>query len=626
MPIGLQRLALLQGSEVLYEAPLVDDPENKHGYREGGFMPAYFGFSANANITASYVFANFGRAEDFDTLEQANVSLAGRIAVVKSTNVAPYMLLHRLVVFRGEQIQNAEERGMAGVLVYTDPGSDQPINEANGYKPYPEGPARPGTAIERGAVRNIDHYRNGRVPSIPCLPISYADATAILKVLNGHGPSAFDLGSSWKSGGLAVYGVDYNVGPSPADISINLVNQADIVSSQVHNVIGVIPGAIPDEVVILGNHRDSWSHGAGDPNSGSAALNEVVRSFGVALSHGWRPRRTIVFASWEGEELGQVGSGSWVRDHLTSINATTIAYLNVVVAASGRSFHVKASPLLYGAAFDATRRIQSPNQTILGQSVLDVWDGELGRPGGGDANMFLGLACVPTVDFGFSAGLGDVFPYHSGSDNFEWMDRYGDPGFQYHVTSAKIWSMMTVYLTERVVLNMSVGSYATALREWLDELLSNRSFDGAMLYSAVERLGVAATRFDAYAASLTCQRSSWWRFWDRGLVTAIREVNQRYIAFERAFYYPDGLEKKPNFHHALYGAQSWHTQAPAFPEFRQSLDSGNLTNAEVSLTADSKIAPRYFNADQSRNGDMYWWRESMPRQRCWSQTTQINLN
>jgi N-acetylated-alpha-linked acidic dipeptidase len=168
MPIGLQRLALLQGSEVLYEAPLVDDPENKHAYREGGFMPAYFGFSANANITASYVFANFGRAEDFDALEQANVSLAGRIAVVKSANVAPYMLLHRLVVFRGEQIKNAEERGMAGVLVYTDPGSDQPINEANGYKPYPESPARPATAMVIETVgRPQFHACLSPMPTLP---------------------------------------------------------------------------------------------------------------------------------------------------------------------------------------------------------------------------------------------------------------------------------------------------------------------------------------------------------------------------------------------------------------------------------------------------------------------------
>ena len=137
-------------------------------------------------------------------------------------------------------------------------------------------------------------------------------------------------------------------------------------------MIGIIPGQVPDEVIILGNHRDAWGPGAGDGNSGSAALNEVVRSFGVARRQGWQPRRTLIFASWEGEECGQIGSLAWIREHLPWLNATAVAYLNVVVAASGSRLHVHASPLLYRAVLEATHQVPSPNQTLPGQSVLDA--------------------------------------------------------------------------------------------------------------------------------------------------------------------------------------------------------------------------------------------------------------
>ena len=189
--------------------------------------------------------------------------------------------------------------------------------------------------------------------------------------MNDNGPRGSDLGPYWR-GGLSIHGVNYHVGPSPPGVSLNLITQADIIPGRVHNVIGIIPGQVPDEVIILGNHRDAWGPGAGDGNSGSAALNEVVRSFGVARRQGWQPRRTLIFASWEGEECGQIGSLAWIREHLPWLNATAVAYLNVVVAASGSRLHVHASPLLYRAVLEATHQVPSPNQTLPGQSVLDA--------------------------------------------------------------------------------------------------------------------------------------------------------------------------------------------------------------------------------------------------------------
>lgn len=139
----------------------------------------------------------------------------------------------------------------------------------------------------------------------------------------------------------------YNVGPSPEDVVLNLINEQEYVTTPLWNVIGIINGTIPDEVVVLGNHRDAWiAGGAADPNSGSAAFNEVIRSFGQAVQAGWKPVRTIVFASWDGEEYGLVGSTEWVEEYLPWLSASAVAYLNVDVGANGPNFRLSAAPLL----------------------------------------------------------------------------------------------------------------------------------------------------------------------------------------------------------------------------------------------------------------------------------------
>jgi N-acetylated-alpha-linked acidic dipeptidase len=185
------------------------------------------------------------------------------------------------------------------------------------------------------------------MPHIPSLPISYQDALPLLKALNGHGLKASSFGQGWQTGGLDYKGVEYNIGPSPDDVVLNLVNEQAYVTTPLYNVIGVINGTIPDEVVVMGNHRDAWiAGGAGDPNSGSAALNEIIRSFGLALQTGWKPMRTIVFASWDGEEYGLIGSTEWVEEYLPWLSASAVAYLNVDVAYSGPHLTLSAAPLM----------------------------------------------------------------------------------------------------------------------------------------------------------------------------------------------------------------------------------------------------------------------------------------
>lgn len=168
------------------------------------------------------------------------------------------------------------------------------------------------------------------IPEIPSLPISYEDALPLLRALNGYGQDASSFNQYWQTGGLGYKGIKYNIGPSPPGTVLNLVNQQEYVTNPLWNVIGIINGTMSDEVIIIGNHRDAWiAGGAADPNSGSAALNEVVRAFGKALKAGWKPFRTIVIASWDGEEYGLVGSTEWVEEYLPWLSGSAVAYLNV---------------------------------------------------------------------------------------------------------------------------------------------------------------------------------------------------------------------------------------------------------------------------------------------------------
>ncbi|KAL2867574.1 uncharacterized protein BJX67DRAFT_387809 [Aspergillus lucknowensis] len=589
LPTNEQRVALLRGDQVLYEAALVDTNVS------AGFVPAYFGFSANGNISGSYIYCNFGSKEDFEALAHRGVKVERAIGIIKLGNASPYVREQNLSIFRSLSVANAERAGMIGVVLYTDPQNDGPMTEGNGYKPFPAGIARPLEAIERGGFGNIADYNRGELPTIPSIPISTVDAIYLLRMLNGHGPQAKQLGDRWQGGGLEYYGVDYNVGPSPPGLSLNIVNHATLRDTQVHNVIGTISGKTLDEVVIVGNHRDAWGPGAADPASGSAALNEVVRSFGAALQQGWRPERTIIFGSFEGEEFAQIGSLLWITQHFDWLRASAVAYLNVVVAASGTHFHAKGSPLLYSAIRSTTDGIPWPdrNQTFAGQSVLDIWGGEITPAGSGDANRFMSIPCVSTLDFGFSPALGEPpLPYHTGFDSFEWMDTIGDPEWRFHVASAKIWSLVAAHLVEPAVLNMSVADYAVAFHKWLGELpdrsLWSSRVNLTVMTDAVERLSRAAGRFDGFARSSAeeyseCTRS-WWKFISPIKCRrrfAVRDINKVYMEFERQFYYERGLDGHNDHHHVLFSPSAWHNSPPAMPSLSKSLKAGDWKNAQV---------------------------------------------
>ncbi|OCK73391.1 Zn-dependent exopeptidase [Lepidopterella palustris CBS 459.81] len=598
---------------VKYEAVLEEDVLDEDGTSGlSDRIPTFHGYSASGNVTAPYVFVNYGTYKDFEELLAANVSLSGKIALIKYGGI-----------FRGLKVKRAQELGMIGAVIYSDPGDDGKVTEHNGNETYPKGPAREPSSVQRGSTQFLSvspgdpttpgypskpgvprEPVDGSIPSIPSIPISYLDALPLLKALNGHGPNVSSFNKFWQGGGLGYKGVDYNIGPSPDGLLLNLVNEQEYVITPMWNVIGIINGSMSDEVVILGNHRDAWiAGGAGDPNSGSAAFNEVIRSFGKALKAGWKPLRTIVFASWDGEEYGLIGSTEWVEEYLPWLQKATVAYLNVDVGTVGPYFTAAGAPLLNKALIEAANLVQSPNQTVANQTVGDTWNKHIRTMGSGsDFTAFQDYAGIPCVDMGFQSGPDTaVYHYHSNYDSFDWMDKFGDPGFHYHATIAKVWAILAAKLIETPVIQLNATDYAKGLAAYLESVkVKARATPGFYvdeqahwskgslfhgLDRAIDQLYNVSVTFDATAQALTDTIEKdpipWWKWWEKvKLYYAVRRVNLKYKMLERQFLYKPGLDGRSWFKHVVFAPGLWTGYAGAtFPGLVESIEKGDRVNA-----------------------------------------------
>ncbi|OLN80995.1 putative glutamate carboxypeptidase-like protein 3 [Colletotrichum chlorophyti] len=591
-------------------------------------VPTFHGYSASGNVTGSFVFVNYGTYQDYEDLVNANISLTGKIVIAKYGGI-----------FRGLKIKRAQELGAIGALLYSDPGDDLGVTEENGHEAYPSGPARHPSAVQRGSaqflsVRPGDPSTPGypskpgvprapvddATPSIPSIPISYADALPILKALNGHGPSVKDFNKYWNRNlGLKYKGVEYNIGPSPDNVVLNLYNEQNYTTTPLWNVIGIVNGTIPNEVVVVGNHRDAWiAGGAGDPNSGSAVLNEVIRGVGVAIASGWKPTRTIVFASWDGEEYSLIGSTEWVEEYLPWLSQSTVAYVNVDVGVRGPNFEAHAAPLLHRLIRDVTHLIPSPNQTVPGQTVGDVWNGNIGVMGSGsDFTAFQDYAGIPSIDIGFGGdNRKSVYQYHSNYDSFYWMEKYGDPGFVYHRTMAQILALVVAELSNVPVIRFNATDYATSLLAYVDQVEAKLSaaepasdeelfrmraglsvpdvdakgsrddFRAALqsLRFSIAELGAKAKKLDAAASWVEEELNSeipWWNIVRKlKLAFAFVWVNKSYKGLERNFLYPGGLDGRSWFKHVVFAPGLWTGYAGAvYPGLQESIDAKDYVNA-----------------------------------------------
>ncbi|KAJ3095517.1 hypothetical protein HDU97_006872 [Phlyctochytrium planicorne] len=593
-------------------------------------VPTFHGYGKSGKWTGELVYANYGRKEDYDYLVSKGIDLKDKIVIVKYG-----------YVFRGLKVRGAELAGAKGVIIYSDPADD-------GFKRgkvYPDGPWRPSTGVQRGSVQYLSIYPGDpltpfepalpnatRIPQdealslakIPSLPISYADAEPFLFALNGTGFRTSELPKGWQ-GGL---GFEYWTGPS-AKVELDVEHNYGI--TPIWNVIATIRGSkYPDRAVIVGNHRDAWVRGAIDPSSGSAALLEFSRVIGKLLLTGWRPERTLVLASWDGEEYGLVGSTEYVEKFKNVLNATAVAYVNIDAGIGGPNFNAQASPSLAELIRDVTKDIIDPETK---QSVYQRWlqsqrftdsvipsntvvtaasadKPEVGALGSGsDFTAFLQHIGVSAIDFGFRTN-GDG-TYHSNYDSFHWMKNFGDPTFGYHLAAAEFLGRITLRLLDSKVVPFDPRTYAETLVKEVDSLKVYLEKQGkgvdlsALRGSADEYLSaaVALTELKDRAERGELGKSFKFVIQDgedflgggEALVDeegeaaeTVKFVNDKLAFAERGFIDPEGIPGRPWYRHVIYAPGLWFGYASeTFPAIREAASQGkDVVEARVKRAAE----------------------------------------
>lgn len=555
--------------------------------------------SPSGDVEGEVVYANYGRPEDFDKLAQLKIDLRGKIVMMRYGQN-----------FRGVKEFVAQERGAAGAILYSDPYDD-------GWRrgdQYPTGPWRPETGVQRGSVgymfefpgdpttpgfaslpslpevRRIPPEKSAQMPKIPITPLSYHDAAPILQHLAGS-----ESPREWQ-GALPF---TYHVGPGPVRVKMHL--KQDYQFRTLWDVVGRVRGSeFPDEWVIAGNHRDAWVYGAVDPGSGTAAMLEAVHGIGELLKSGWKPNRTMIFASWDGEEEGLIGSTEWAEQHESEL-ANAAAYFNVDVAVSGDKFGASSVPSLKQFLRDLAKAIPSPRGGTLyeawqkvepsnGAAMLtpaeaigsnghipaaavtnDVPVGDLGS--GSDYSAFQQHLGVPSTDMGSTGPYG---VYHSAFDNFAWFKKFGDADFVYEQEMARMFGLEALRMADADVLPYDYEEYGKEVVAYLDaaktraeDKFRNRTPD----FSAA--VG-AAKQFEAAGNKMLAKETNPPRDASR-LNHALRDA-------ERALLVPEGLPHRPWFRHAIYAPGEYTGYAAVvIPGVNEAIDRGDAERTRQQL-------------------------------------------
>lgn len=561
-------------------------------------MP-FNGMSPSGDAEADVVYANYGTPEDFEKLERLKIDVRGKIVLVRYGQN-----------FRGVKEFVAQEHGAAGVIIYSDPFDD---GWRRGDK-YPDGPWRPDTGVQRGSVgymfefpgdpttpgfasvpslpesKRISPEQSAQMPKIPVTPLSYHDAWPILQHLGGP-----DSPREWQ-GALPF---TYHVGPGPVRVRMHL--KQDYQFRTLWDVIGRVRGSeSPDEWVVAGNHRDAWVYGAVDPNSGTTAMLEAVHGVGELLKSGWKPKRTMIFASWDGEEEGLIGSTEWAEQHESEL-ANAPAYFNMDVGVSGPKFGASAVPSLKQFLRDVTKAVPSPK----GGTVYEAWQkvdqpgvpstqspaeaigdgrrvpaasakgevpvGDLGS--GSDYSAFQQHLGVPSSDISSSGPYG---VYHSVFDNFAWFKKFGDPDFVYEQQMARIFGLEAVRMADADVLPYDYEEYGKEVATYLDaagKRAENKFGDHVLDLGAAT---AAAKHFqDAGTKILSKQKNP---------PRDAARLNQALRGAERALLVPEGLPHRPWFRHAIYAPGEYTGYAAVvIPGVNEALDKGDVERARQQL-------------------------------------------
>ena len=545
------------------------------------------GYSPPADLTRPVVYVNYGRAEDYDQLEKLGVSVKDKIVLAR--------YFHG---YRGGKSLEAERRGVAGIIVYSDPAEDG----APRGPVYPQGPYGPPGHFQRGAVvydfqvpgdpltpgwastesaRRLPVEEAKILPKIPMVPLSANDAAEILKRLDGP-----EVPTGWQGGLL----LTYRLGDGAVKVHLALEMERRV--TPIWNVVARIPGSEePDKLVILGNHHDAWVYGAVDPSSGTAAMLEVARALGQLLREGFRPRRTIVLGNWDAEEYTLTGSTEWGEQFAEDLRKNAVVCLNVDASTSGKDFTVSTVPALLPAIMEAAQVVRDP---ATGNTVYDRWREQKGEGsvrsyavpgsgaapvpfgllgGGSDYMVFLQHDGVPALDMLFDGPYG---VYHSAYDDFRWMDRFGDPGFRYHAAMSRLWGLLALRIANAELLPFDYSIYAAEVAAYLEglEKLAPADFNS----HTIQPLITKCRQWQEAAGKATALLEAW-RTGSPALPGAARErTNAALMAQERALLDERGLPGRPWFRHLIYAPLPSY-EAESLPGLREALAAQDLERA-----------------------------------------------
>ncbi|KAK6152226.1 hypothetical protein DH2020_014861 [Rehmannia glutinosa] len=510
-------------------------------------MP-YHAYSPSGAAYGEAVFLNYGREQDYRAL---GVEVKGCVGLVRRGSG----------MSRHEVVASAAAHGVSAVLMYTEGEFKEGVERGTVMNGLGD-PLSPGWAgIDGGEKLDLNDPRvTEKFPGVPSLPVSEAAAESILASLEGA-RVPYEWRESFKSGARRIR----RVGPGP--ILLNFTYEGELKMATIHNVFAVIKGSDePDRSVLLGNHRDAWTYGAVDPNSGTAALLDIARRFALLMRLGWNPRRTIVLCSWDAEEFGMVGpqglvqlvggllwdtkigSTEWVEQNLVNLGSKAVAYLNVDCAAQGPGLFISATPQLD----DLLVEVKDPDSENA--RLYERWTAanngvDIQRLSRVDSDFapFLQHAGVPSVDLYF----GSDFPvYHTAFDSYDWMINFGDPLFQRHVAVAGIWGLVALHLADDSILPFNYLSYATELQEYKNVLntLLEETISLHPIAAAIQEFIIAANETEEEIKKLRLNNNL-----DESTVLRRRMLNDRLMLTERGFLDLEGLPGRQWFKHLIYG-------------------------------------------------------------------------
>jgi len=633
----LEMVAPTTYKAVLQEPVVPGDPTTSQRAEQ---LPTYNAYSVDGDVTGPLVFVNYGVPADYEELERRGISVKGAIVIAKYGGS-----------WRGIKPKVAAEHGAVGCLIYSDPADDG----YGGGAVFPRGPMRPPQGAQRGSVADMPTYPGDpltpgvgatkdakrldvrqapTLTKIPVLPISYGDAQPLLAALTGP-----VVPERWR-GGLPI---TYRFGPGASRVHLKL--KFDFGLKTLYDVIARLPGTTEaDQWIIRGNHHDAWVNGAEDPTSGQVAELEEARALGMLYKQGWRPKRTIIYASWDGEEPGLLGSTEWAETHADSLAAHAVAYLNSDT--NGRGYlGVEGSHSLESFINGVEKDIVDPESNVSSwkrnQSALlvrgdpdaragDLRIGALGS--GSDFTPFLQHLGIASMNLGYG-GEDNGGIYHSVYDDFYWYTHFSDSTFVYGRALAQAVGTTVMRLASADVLPFAFTNLAETTHRYVDELQKLRDarakeidaerervadsvyaivrdprdpvgaprlvsppprFDFGPLLDAQDSLSAAAARFEkAYAAwrdgagSTATQDGS--QASEPGAAN-LAEVNRRLLKSERVLLLKDGLKNRPWYKHSLY-APGFYTGygVKTMPGIREAIEQGEWSdvNGEIARVAEA---------------------------------------